>query len=141
MIAIPNAKMFEGILTGGAPSTRDLEQMAKDGVKTVIELRPDSEAGVREERETLSRLGVNYVQIPVAGAAGVTRENAERLHQALANAQAPVVVHCQSGNRVGGLFALRAHYVLGKPVDAALEDGKASGLTALLDKVKSLLGQ
>ena len=132
MIQIPNAKMFEGMLVGGAPKATDLGQAAKDGYKTIIDLRPPNETGVAEEQKQLAALGVKYVSIPTAGEAGLMKENAAALDDALKNAgPGKVMVHCKSGNRVGALFALRAKWNQGKSAEEALAIGKATGLTGL----------
>jgi protein tyrosine phosphatase (PTP) superfamily phosphohydrolase (DUF442 family) len=85
---------------------------------------------------------MTYVSIPVAGQAGLTKENVARLDAALkdASAKGPVLLHCASGNRIGALLALRAVWVEGKDPAAGLDYGKASGLTGLEPAVKSILG-
>ena len=52
----------------------------------------------------------------------------------------PVLLHCGSGNRIGALLALRAVWLEGKDPAAALDYGKAAGLTGLEPAVKSMLG-
>jgi uncharacterized protein (TIGR01244 family) len=114
-IAIPNARMFEGHLLGGQPSPDQLRAAADAGYKTVIELQTGAEPGVAELEATIEELGLDYVHIPIAGTDGLDENNARALNDALARGgkEGKVMVVCRSGNRVGALFALRAHYVEG----------------------------
>ncbi len=140
MINIKNAKNYLGVLVGGQPSDEELRHAAKSGYQTIINLRTASEPGSAEEKVLAEKLGLVYVSIPTAGEAGLTRENATALHEALKAASGPVMLHCGSGNRVGGLIALRAHYLLGMPANTALEEGKKAGLTGLEPAVTRILG-
>lgn len=130
---------WPGILTAGQPSRQDFEMLRERGVRTVINLRVPSERGTREEPEWMKELGLAYVSIPVAGAAGVNEETARALDLALENAERPVLVHCGSSNRVGAVFALRAFHLEGKSAEEALEIGRSSGVTRLEDHVRGLL--
>ena len=48
--------------------------------------------------------------------------------------------HCGSGNRVGALWAMYRHEVEKKPLEEAIADGKAAGLTVLEPLVREILG-
>ena len=141
LIQIPNAKQpAPNLLPGGQPTEADLRAAAAAGYKTVINLRPSSELPDIEESGLVQSLGMDFISIPVGGAADLSKENAHRLDRALANAQpGPVMIHCASGNRVGALLAIRAHEIEGKSAEQALEFGKAAGLTTLEDAVKQHL--
>jgi len=77
----------------------------------------------------------------VTGSEGLTEANARALDAALEDAgRSGVLVACASGNRVGGLFALRAHACQGMAPEAALELGKRSGLTKAEPAVRKALG-
>jgi uncharacterized protein (TIGR01244 family) len=141
--AIPGAwTPLDGVLSAGQPTPPQLEHAARAGLKTVINLRSEAEAGFEWERAAAERLGLRYVPLPVAGAADLTRENVERLDRALREALAggPVLLHCASGNRVGALLALREAWLHGAEPEAALAFGRASGLTGLEPQTRELLG-
>lgn len=143
LVPIPNARIpMEGVLSGGQPTREQIEAAAAAGFKTVINLRTGGEEGFAWEAETVERLGMRYVTIPVAGAGGVSFENAARLDAALRESReaGPVLLHCGSGNRIGALLALRAASVEGKEPDEALRIGLDAGLTRLEGRVRELLG-
>jgi len=108
----------------------------------VISLRTDEEPGFEWERETVEDLGMRYVQIPVTGASGLTRENVERIDAALSEAleAGSVLLHCGSGNRIGAVLALREAWLRDVDAGAALDHGLASGLTKLESATRELLG-
>ena len=137
---LPNARQtFEGVLAGGQPSPDQLEAARAAGFRTVINLRVPGERDTHGEPERVEALGMSYVSIPVQGADGLTEENARRLARALEEAEYPVIVHCGSGNRVAGLFALKAFYLDGKSAEQALAIGAQAGLTRLEPAVEERL--
>ncbi len=138
-VDIPNEIVFEGNLLGGQPSPEALRAAAAAGYHTVINLQGEGEPGVTDERAEAKTLGLTYVSIPVQGPGGFTRENAEALDHALADAKGPSIVHCASGARVSGLYTLRAYYVQGKSVDDAIAEGKKAGLGRLEPLVRQVM--
>lgn len=139
-VDIPNAKSpYEGVLCGGQPTPEALETAQRKGFKTIINLRPASEHAGWDVAETVQSLGLNYVNIPIAGEADLTQENVNAFHNALNDNESPTIVHCASGNRVGALFAMRAAWIEGKTTEEALEIGRCSGLTGMEPAVARLL--
>ncbi len=130
---------LDGVLTGGQPTDEQLVALRSAGFTTVINLRQPGERGTQGEAERVAELGMRYVAIPVAGAEGLTEDNARALAAALEEAERPVLVHCGSGNRVGALLALKAFWVDGAGADEALAAGTAAGLTRLESDVRRIL--
>ena len=62
----------------------------------------------------------------------------EQLDDILKHSQAPVLVHCASGSRVGALFALRAYFVEGLSSESSLKRGQKAGLTRLEPLVRQI---
>lgn len=127
---LPNGQEpMPGVTTGGQPTREQLAEAAARGLETVINLRGEGESDIG--RADVEALGMTYVALPIAGTEDLTAANAAALDAALAEAEGPVMVHCGSGNRVGAMFALRAHFVEGADPEEALALGKAAGLTRL----------
>ena len=129
----------EAMLVGGQPTPGQLERASELGYKTVINLRGAGEEGNTDPAQVES-LGMAYVATPIQGAVDMTEEKARALAAALETAESPVIVHCSSGNRVGGLFAMKAYYVDGASPEEALRVGKAAGMTRLEPAVREKLG-
>lgn len=136
---LPNlSRPYEGVVTAAQPTERQFENLSEAGVETVINLRTAEEMeelGWNEEARA-EELGVEYVNIPIAGPDDLTRDNVERFDEAVEEAEEDVLVHCSTSNRVGALFALRAHWIEGKDAEEALEIGKKAGLGELEDAVR-----
>lgn len=100
---VPNAcQILPGVVTGGQPSTADLEAFRATGGGIVLDLRDPMEPRPLDEPATAQRLGLEYVVVPVS-AGTMTDATLERIHQVLRDAaDRPVFVHCGSGSRVGG---------------------------------------
>ena len=126
------------LLTGGQPEAGAWAGLAAHGVTTVINLRPKAEMAGRDEAAEVAAAGMRYAEIPVAGAAGITLENARALRALLEGANGPVLVHCASGNRVGALIALGAADA-GVDTEQAIAQGRAAGLTGAEARVRELL--
>jgi len=122
------------------PTAEAIVKLPSAGVRTVINLRPASETPELDEKGIVEKAGMKYVSLPVAGAAGLTRENVVAFDQAMAAASGgKVLMHCASGNRVGAMMALRARWIQGKSADESLAIGRSSGLKGLEADVKALL--
>lgn len=134
--AQPRADLF----TGGQPTALQLKQLAADGIRTVIDLRTADEPRGFDEARVSQELGLRYVSLPIADGSALTPANAAALKRALAASNGPVLLHCASSNRVGGLLALMAADQEGLPAQEALDLGKRSGLKSLEPIVRERLG-
>jgi protein tyrosine phosphatase (PTP) superfamily phosphohydrolase (DUF442 family) len=108
---VPNAcQILPNVVTGGQPSTADLEAFRESGGGIVVDLRDPMEPRPLDEPATAERLGLEYIAVPVT-AGTMTDETLARIHGILRSAgDRPVFVHCGSGSRVGG--ALLPHLML-----------------------------
>ncbi len=140
-VALPNLKMPQpDLATGGQPTAAQLQALQASGLKQIINLRPPMEPAGFDEPALAAQLGVGYQCIAVAGPAGLTEDNVKAFDAALATVgDQPLLVHCASGNRVGALYALRANWLQGIEPNAALDIGRAHGLTAMEPAVAAML--
>jgi len=141
LIEIPNAKLpVPGMLVGGQPTPEQLEQAAAAGYVTIVNLRPPGEHNDWDEEAKVKELGLQYLNLPIRSAQDLTAENAILLSKVIDDTQSqPVMVHCASGNRVGALIALKAHFVEGKAAGHAIQQGLDAGLTSLEEAVRERL--
>lgn len=120
-----------GLITGGPPTTEQLNELAADGVHTVIDLRPVGEGDAAVQEAQARARGLRFHRLPIAGAADLTPANASALKQLLDQSGDGVLLHCASGNRVGALLALMAVQEEGASAEQALQLGKAAGMKSL----------
>lgn len=141
-LGIRNASApMEGVYCAGQPTEEQFAKLRSVGVTKVIQLREPDEDGTGWEEAKAADLGLDFVRIPVAGAEGMTVDNARKLSEQLAAADGPVLVACGSSNRVGGLFALKARFLDGRTAAEALEIGRECGMTRLEPVVTELVSR
>ena len=70
---VPNYRLLRrDLAVGGVPSAAALAELAKLGLRTVIDLRTEQEEGLAEERAALAAAGLRYVGVPVTPASFCT---------------------------------------------------------------------
>ena len=120
------------IYFGGQPDEGTLRRMKDElGIKLVINIRADSEM-VRvgfDEPALVKELGMEYVNIPVTYD-GFSSSDLDKFVKVIERHEGPLLFHCASSNRVGGLWATYLVLEKGMKIEAALEHGKAAGLRA-----------
>lgn len=131
----------ERLLTGGQPDARQLQEAARAGVTTVIDLRAPQEDRGYDEQAAAESLGLRYVRLPIGGAGDINEANARTLARLLKQDDGTTLLHCASGNRVGALLALARARVDGVPVEDALQFGRDAGLGSLEPVVRARLEQ
>ena len=138
VVAEGKVEPVDGITSAGQPDAQALQVFAESGYAAVIDLRGGNENRGYDEAAKVAELGMEYVSMPVVGRDGISFENARKLDELLAGYDAPVLVHCGSGNRVGALLALRES-LAGADDATALAVGRSAGLTRLEAIVKERL--
>ena len=98
----------ERTLVAGQIRPEDVAEAAAAGVTLIVNNRPDGEEPGQPpgaEIEAAARaIGLDYVQIPVAG--GLSGEQVEEMAGALAGAKGRTLIFCRSGTRSTSLWAL-----------------------------------
>lgn len=129
-----------GAVSTGQPNADALKIAADAGYVAVIDLRGANEERGLDEAATVESLGMRYIALPIDDKASVNFDNAQKLDILLSEFDAPVLIHCGSGNRVGALVALRAS-LHGASEEEAVASGRAAGLTSLEPLVKERLDE
>ncbi len=128
------------VYSAGQPAPGEWPAIAAQGVTTVVDLRPDAERPGRDEAAEVRAAGLDYRQIPIAGAQDLTPEAARTLWRAIEGAPGKVLVHCASGNRAGALLAIAAGREGGMAPERALAVGREGGMTGTEPRVREVLG-
>lgn len=138
--AIPNyTRVRPAVATAGQPSPETLARLKELGFRTVINLRTEAE-GAKAEEALVAGQGLRYVSIPVTPDT-FSVDDARKVAAILEEVDAaPVLLHCHSANRVGGVWAV-AEAIRGKPRAEAEAEGKTVGLRgeAMRDAVRRVL--
>jgi uncharacterized membrane protein YkoI/protein tyrosine phosphatase (PTP) superfamily phosphohydrolase (DUF442 family) len=110
---------------GGKLTTQGIENLAKMGVKTIVDLRDKPSPG---EKETCERLGITYYKFPMSTAVAPDPATLDKVLSIITTTDAPVYVHCSAGkHRAGTVCATYRMKVQGWTAEKAWEEQKAYG--------------
>jgi uncharacterized protein (TIGR01244 family) len=113
------------------PGAVDLEVLARDGFRSVVNLRQAGETGEtlspEAEGDAVRRKGMRYRHIPVS-ADRLDAEVLERFHREMSHLPKPIFVHCASGKRSGTLALLHLALAEGWSGDEMLGRAEALGI-------------
>lgn len=106
------------------PAPMHLRAFARDGVKTVVNLRGERLCGAYYlERQACADLGLTLVDFQVRSRAAPTRDEVRAAHELFRTVEFPILMHCKSGaDRAGLMSVLFRHLHLGEPIDVALKE-------------------
>lgn len=119
---------LDDLATAGQLSAAQLAEAARAGVRTVLDLRPPSEPRGYDEAAAVRAAGLEYVVIPITPA---TLDDAafDRVMSVVRDpARRPLLVHCATANRVGGLLLPYLMIDEKMPQAAALAQAQEIGL-------------
>jgi len=130
---------------GGQPDSAAFERLANEAnIQTVVSFRrPQEHEQLNfDESALLDDLGVRFVNIPVSPDS-FSKEDVDRLAEVLGETKGPVLLHCGSSNRVGGVWATYLVQHRGFAVEEAIRLGQAAGLKSesMIDAVRRVTSE
>jgi tyrosine-protein phosphatase SIW14 len=130
--SLPNfQKVDDHVYRGAQPTNNGFEDLAKRGIKTVVDLRDIGEHSQADEQKAVSDLGMRYVSIPMQGMS-TPKDKQIAAVLALLNdvTSGPVFVHCKRGaDRTGTVIALYRIIHDGWDSKRALSEAKSYGMS------------
>ncbi|MEQ8763063.1 MAG: protein tyrosine phosphatase family protein [Planctomycetota bacterium] len=125
---IRNVHTYQGFVFAGQPNAEDLKIAKEKGIKTVLNLRPDSELKDFDEKAAAQEAGLEYIHLPFAGADELTDEVFDQAREILSTVERPVLFHCGSANRVGTLWMAYRAIDGGLSLEEAMAEAKTVGM-------------
>jgi uncharacterized protein (TIGR01244 family) len=125
------------VSVGEQPRQRDLEELRKDGVTTVVNLRvagEDTPLTPAEEGALAEKLAIQYHSLPIA-LDKLDAAQVKELRKILQNSQGPVFVHCGMGQRACS-FSLAAS---GVGADSIFQQARELGFPVQDEKLRDFL--
>jgi uncharacterized protein (TIGR01244 family) len=96
-------KVSDEFSAGGQPTPETLKQLAKEGYKSVVNLRSPDETGVlADEQQQAQAAGLEYVNVPISSTQASDDSTAKVLFE-LEKLPTPVYFHCGAGGRANAL--------------------------------------
>lgn len=136
-------KVNERFIVGrDQPTPEDLDELARRGFKSLVNLRTSGEEGQtmspHEEGEKARKAGLTYAHIPVAGDQLGT-EIVDRFRAEVAALPGPVLVHCASGKRSGAFTMMHVGIERGTPGDEVIEKALDMGFECDTPELKQFV--
>jgi len=136
------------LTVGGQPSAGDLEQLHRDGFKSIVNLRTEGEddqaLSPADEGEKARAAGLTYLHLPVSGA-NMRPEQVDEFRRELSALPKPVFVHCHKGKRAGAFTMMHLAVTAGQSGDETLQQAEQMGfqcdVPALKEFVKTYVDQ
>src|SRR5580704_4169575 len=129
---LPNfQKVDDHVYRGAQPTNNGFQDLAKRGIKTVVDLRDIGEHSQADEQKAVTDLGMRYFSIPMQG---MSTPNDKQIATVLALlndvTSGPVFVHCKRGaDRTGTVIALYRIVHDGWESKRALSEAKSYGMS------------
>jgi protein tyrosine phosphatase (PTP) superfamily phosphohydrolase (DUF442 family) len=99
-------RVDEHVYRGAQPTDEGFRNLAKLGIKTVVDLREYDQRS-RAEEQTVEAAGMQYVSVPMRGMQAPSNESVSKVLTLLEDqSTGPVFVHCMRGaDRTGNVIA------------------------------------
>ena len=138
--AIRNYKRIDDRLAAaGQPTPETLRNLKQLGFKTVVSIRTPGEIEL-DEGAIVREAGLRYVSVPISSG-DFSSADVDAVARVLDDdAAAPVLLHCASSNRVGGVLAV-IEARRGESIEDALSFGQHVGLKSdsMIEAVKRVI--
>ncbi len=125
-------KLHENLYVAGQLQTQDFAELAKQGIKVIINNRPDNEEQGQLAHTDAAALaeqhGMAYHYLPMANGQPMPDGLVDSFHAAMNSADGPILAHCRSGMRSSFLWALGAIPKGTVTVDEAIEAANSAGI-------------
>ncbi len=136
---VPNAVQIGDVVISGQPTREAIKLLSMQGYHTVVSTRAPGELDWDEKKE-VEAAGMRFVSIPMPSPVEeITDEQVARLAEVLEKAERPILLHCGSGNRIAGLWAVYLAERKGIPVERALDLGAKAGMRSVRSAVEKRL--
>jgi len=120
-------KVNEQITVAGQITPKQLDEAARQGFKSVLNLRAADEEGfMADERQRAEAAGLRYKNIPVKKEE-ISDELTTRVLKEIDELPKPVLVHCASGMRAGAMAFMHMATREGMSAEKAMSRAQESG--------------
>jgi uncharacterized protein (TIGR01244 family) len=129
---IPNLQQIQVfVYTSSQPTEEGFRQLSAMGVKTVINVLPEKQC-IPNEAAIVTANDMVYRSVPFH-LSGFRKETIEHFAEVLKKAEKPVLIHCATGNHVGGLWFAYRLLEEDIPLAQAIKEGRKIGIRPELE--------
>ena len=137
---VAKARKAGDLLFGGQPDVATIRRLADEGYRTIVSTRGTGELDW-DEKAAVEAAGMEFVFIAMdKPVEEITDAQLAAFDQVMRTAQRPMMLHCSTGNRTAGLYAVWLAEKAGVAPAEALRLGDSAGMTRVRPVVEKRLG-
>jgi uncharacterized protein (TIGR01244 family) len=123
------------LLIGGQPNDESLEELARRGYRSVLTVRGEGEVDW-DEQSRVEAHGLSFHRIDMSNPVNeITDDQVAAFARFMEERDGPALVHCSSGNRAAGLWAVWLIEHQGVEFEDAIRYAKAAGMRDSIGEV------
>ncbi len=127
-------KINDDLAIAGQIDLEQLQQIAQDGFKSILNLRSPAELGfLPDEQPKAELLGIDYVNLPFE-AELITDQTATHVLQQINQLPKPVLVHCDNAVRAAAIALMHIATRQGATLEQAFKQANQLGLFAVFSQ-------
>ncbi len=119
----------DNMIFGGQISPETIDEMKQAELNVVINMRNHGENDSEVERAYIEKAGITYHHLPILGPTGFQEDSILKVREILKENDYKAMIHCASGNRIGGWYIIEQVQVFEVPMDQAIENSFQCGLS------------
>jgi len=137
-------KISDQVTVGAQPSEDQLQQLGKQGFKSVVNFRTEGEEDQpltpKAEGEAVTAAGMTYLHVPVSMKA-MGPELVDQFREKYAALPKPVFAHCKSGKRAGAMVMMHMAVEQGITGEQTLRQAEKMGFECDQPELKEFVRQ
>ena len=123
-------KINDQVTVGAQPTEDQLQQLGKQGFKSVVNFRTEGEEdqplSPKTEGEKVKAAGMTYLHVPVS-MKSMGPEQVDQFREKYAALAKPVFAHCKSGKRAGAMVMMHMAVEQGMSGEQTLQQAEKMG--------------
>lgn len=123
-------KISDQVTVGAQPTEDQLQQLGKQGFKSVVNFRTEGEEdqplSPKAEGEKVKAVGMIYLHVPVS-MKSMGPEQVDQFREKYADLPKPVFAHCKSGKRAGAMVMMHMAVEQGMTGEQTLQQAEKMG--------------
>ena len=123
-------KISDQVTVGGQPSEDQLQQLGKQGFKSVVNFRTDGEEdqplSPQAEGDKVEATGMTYLHVPVS-MKSMGPQQVDQFRQKFPALPKPVFAHCKTGKRAGAMVMMHMAVEQGMSGEQTLQQAEKMG--------------
>lgn len=123
-------QISEQVTVGPQPTEEEIQQLEKDGFKTVVNFRAEDEQdqplSPQDEGDKVEAAGMSYFHLPVS-MKSMSPDLVDRFREKFSELPKPIFAHCQKGKRAGAMVMMHVACEAGMTGEQAIEKAKEMG--------------